>query len=88
MMEITVNPKKKEYLHQNGLKCSDIELISLLVECQLLLVKARLDKFTVREIIYNTYNGVKTCLERSIIRNRCKIRENYGIGENREKRNV
>ena len=79
MMEIIVKPKKREYLHQNGLKSSDIERIALLIDCQLLLVKVQLEKYSVREIIYNTYNGVKTYLEIAIIRNTCKIRDKYGI---------
>lgn len=61
---------RKELIYHNGLKSSDIERITLLIDCQLLLIRVKLDQYNVRDIIHSVYNTIKKEVERSIRKNR------------------
>lgn len=70
MMGLSEILKRKERINNvNGLTHNDIERLTVLIDCTLLLVKIRLDKFTIRDIMNTVYNTLRTDLERCIKRN-------------------
>lgn len=70
LREIAKKHNKRDVICRvNGLTHNDIERLTVLIDCSLLLVKIRLDKFTIRDIINIVYNTVRTDLERCIKRN-------------------